>query len=188
MRFKGTVFPITVTDGSEGLSRSSESLLSFNVRIFIEGAAGALLATVDKMQDGRLLADFDADDLKDICIETLKGVGKGAVRGSIVYVTTNFTSIPAPMATAGISAAFGIASEGVKYAKNEITAEEVLSESLWCLSDSVVSAGASMLGSRILPSVLSCKSKGASVAGALIGNALGMLLYRPIKKLIMQKL
>lgn len=150
----------------------------------VEGAVDAVLTAADKKSEGKRLRDYDSSDYKDIGKQAVKGFGKGAIRGSVVYVTTNFTSIPAPIATSTVTAAFDITSKAIKYNKGEITKEELIHSSLWSIADGSVSALGSIVGGKYIIKILPGILKGNSVVGGLIGNATAMLLWGLVKRKI----
>lgn len=143
----------------------------------IEGSVDGALYFIRKLQDGKKLSEFNTTDYKDIGIETAKGAGKGAIRGATVYALTNTIGMPAPIATASITAAFEITEEVIKYSKGETTGKEFAKNSAWHCLDVTVSAVSSMLGAKYITKLLPAKYKSYAIFGSLIGNGLGMLVY-----------
>lgn len=153
----------------------------------IEGAVEAVLATVDKKRNGKRFHDFDSGDCKDIGEKALKGIGKGAVRGAVVYAASNYTSIPAPITTASVTATFDISSQAIKYKKGEITKKELLRSSLLSITDGSVSAFGTMIGEKYIKNLLPGPLRGNKAIGGLIGNAATMLLWGLAKPIIIEE-
>ena len=136
----------------------------------IEGGAAMAFAIIDKRKSGKKIADFDADDWKEIIIkEGGKGALKGGIRGGAVYLLTNFTNTPASVANALCTSAFGVAELAYEYKKGEITKEEFLEKSEMVCVDAALSAVFSAIGQAAIP---------IPVLGAIIGNTVGMCMVR----------
>ena len=138
----------------------------------IEGGMTFCLGVYRKLKSGKKIYDFTADDWKDLGIDTLKGSGKGAVRGAVVYTMTNFTKTPAPIASAMVTASFGVISQARLLQNGQITPEEFIYNSEVVCLDVAVSAVASMMGQILIP---------VPILGAIIGNAAGMFMYNIAK-------
>ena len=80
---------------------------------------------------------------------------------------TNFASVPAPMASAMVTATLGMLSQAYKLNNGDITAEEFIDNSEAVCLDVTMSAVASMLGEILIP---------IPVLGAIIGNTVGMFM------------
>lgn len=96
------------------------------------------------------------------------GTGKGAVRGATIYAMTNFTPVPSPLASAMVTATFGITAQARKLQNSTITAEDFIDNCEVICLDVAVSALSSMLGEVLIP---------IPVLGTIIGNAVGMFMY-----------
>lgn len=148
----------------------------------IEGSFDGILFFIDKVQRVDKLADISMDDIKEVGVTMSQGVGKGAIRGAIVYAATNTLSVSAPIATAATTAAFDISEEVKKYRKGEVTKEEVVLDSLDDCFDITVSATTAMLGSKCITKFLPAKYKVCgTILGAFIGSKIGTSLYRQAK-------
>lgn len=148
----------------------------------IEGVTEATMLVAEKIQSGKHLRAFNSNDYYDIGKQALVGSGKGAVRGAMVYIATNYTPIPAPIATAGTTAAFDITSQAIKYKKGEITKEECVHNSIKSVTDVAVSTTSSMIGAKLISRLLPAKYKAAGILGSLFGNVVGMAIYGVIKQ------
>lgn len=134
----------------------------------LEGGAAFCSNVAKKRKAGKNLADFTAEDWKDVGIDTGAGTMKGAIRGAAVYTLSNFTATPANVATSLVTAAFGVAAQARLLREGRIGDEEFLINSEALCLDVTVSTVSSMLGQAVIP---------LPVLGAIIGNVAGMFLY-----------
>lgn len=145
-----------------------EGMNATSVSAAIEGGMSFYLNVTKKLKSGKKLHDFTAKDWKDVCLGTAIGTGKGAIRGASVYGLTNFTATPAAVASALVTAAFGIISQAQLLHNETISTEDfIINSEVVCL-DVAASAVSSLLGQVIIP---------IPVLGAIIGNAVGMFMY-----------
>lgn len=92
----------------------------------------------------------------------------GGIRGVAVYGMSNFTATPAAVASALVTATFGVLTEAGRLKAGTINQEDFLINSeIFCL-DAAVSAVSSILGETLIS---------IPVLGAIIGNMAGMFLY-----------
>lgn len=147
---------------------AKEAIQVVAISAAIEGVVTFGLKVYEKKKAGKKLSDFTAEDWKDVGLDTSKGTVKGAVRGCTVYALTNFASTPAPVASALVTATFGVVALAAKYHNGDIDQDEFLESSEIVCLDVSVSAVSSMLGSALIP---------IPIFGAIIGNAAGMFMY-----------
>lgn len=133
----------------------------------LEGGVAFVVGVYKKKKAGKKIAEFTKEDWKELGIDTGVGAGKGAIRGSTVYVLTNFASVPAPMASAMVTATLGMVVQGYKLNNGDITAEEFVDASEALCLDVAMSAVSSMLGEILIP---------IPVLGAIIGNTVGVFM------------
>lgn len=133
----------------------------------LEGGMAFTLGVYKKKKDGKKIVEFTQDDWKDLGFDSIVGAGKGAVRGGSVYVLTNFVSVPAPMASAMVTATIGMLSLAYGLNNADISAEEFVDASETMCLDVTVSAISSILGEILIP---------IPVLGAIIGNTAGMFM------------
>ena len=133
----------------------------------LEGGVAFVIGVYKKKKAGKKIAEFTKEDWKELGIDTGVGAGKGAIRGSTVYVLTNFTSVPAPMASAMVTATLGMLAQAYKLNNGDITAEEFIDASEAICLDVTMSAVSSMLGEILIP---------VPILGAIIGNTVGMFM------------
>ena len=138
----------------------------------LEGGMAFVLGIYKKKKDGKKIVEFTEDDWKGLGIDSVTGSGKGAIRGGSVYVLTNFVSVPAPMASAMVTATIGMLSLAYKLNNADITAEEFVDASEAMCLDVTVSAISSMLGEILIP---------IPILGAIIGNTAGMFMMNIAK-------
>lgn len=138
----------------------------------VEGGVTFCMSVARKRKEKKF-SEFSSDDWKDIGIDTGKGTVKGSIRGGTVYVLTNFTATPANVASAYVTAAFGIAAQIKALEEGKVSEEDfVINCETVCL-DVTVSAIASVAGQVLIP---------IPVLGAIIGNVAGEFVYELCKK------
>lgn len=145
-----------------------EGIKAAKASALLEGGMSFCLGVHKKRKSGKKLSDFTAKDWKDIGIDTAAGTGKGAIRGASVYGLSNFTATPAAVASALVTASFGIAAQARLLQQGNISEEDFLVNSEVLCLDVSVSAVSSLLGQVLIP---------VPVLGALVGNATGMFMY-----------
>ena len=133
----------------------------------LEGGVTFAIGVYKKKKAGKKIAEFTRNDWKELGIDTGIGTGKGAIRGSSVYVLTNFASVPAPMASAMVTATLGMLSQAYKLNNGDITVEEFIDNSEAVCLDVTMSAVSSMLGEILIP---------VPILGAIVGNTVGMFM------------
>lgn len=138
------------------------------VAMAAEGSVAFCMGVYRKRKDGKRLSQFGEDDWKEIGIDTAGASAKGGIRGAVIYGISNFTATPAAVASALVTATFGVLTEAGRLKAGTINQEDFLINSeIFCL-DAAVSAVSSILGETLIP---------IPVLGAVIGNVAGMLLY-----------
>ena len=145
-----------------------EGLKATGVSAAVEGGMSFCLAVAKKLRAGKKLNEFTEEDWKEVGIDTAGGTGKGAIRGASIYGLTNFTATPAAVASAMVTATFGVAAQANLLRQNKITGEEFIENSEVVCLDVTISAIASVIGQVAIP---------VPVLGAVIGNAVGMFMY-----------
>lgn len=137
-----------------------------------EGGMAFCLGVAKKRKQGKRLAEFTAEDWQEVGIDTAKGTVQGGIRGGAIYAMTNFTATPAAVASALVTASFGVAAQAYQLRQGNITAEDfIVNSEVLCL-DVSVSTVASLLGQTLIP---------VPVLGAIIGNVAGMFMYQIAK-------
>lgn len=143
-----------------------------------EGGVAFCLAVAAKRKSGKKLSEFTAQDWVDVGLDTGKSTMKGGIRGGSVYVLSNFTATPACVASALVTAIFGVMGQANAMRKGEQDEESFLINSEAVCMDVTISAIASVLGQMVIP---------LPVLGAVIGNTVGMFLYEITKKCHLEK-
>lgn len=144
----------------------------------IEGATAFGTAIVKKRKSGEKFAEFDADDWKEIAADTGKGSLKGGIRGISMYTLTNYTATPAAVASAAVTASFGIAEQAHLFRAGSINEESFIENSEIICVDAAVSALSSFAGQVLIP---------VPILGAVIGNTVGTLIYEAGKEKLSEK-
>lgn len=152
-----------------------EGVQAAAVGAMMEGVMNFCLTVAKKLKEGKKFHDFTAEDWQEAGIDTVKGGAVGAIRGGSIYVMTNFSATPAPVANALVTAALGISSLANRLRKGTISEEDFLIESETVCLDVTMSAIASILGQVAIP---------VPVLGAIVGNTVGMFMYGLSKKLL----
>lgn len=145
-----------------------EGVKATAVAAVLEGGMTFAIKVYQKRKAGKKIQDFTHEDWKEVGLETLVGTGKGAARGAVVYTMTNYTPVPSPIASAMVTASFGVTAQARKMSKGELTAEEFVDNCEVICLDVAVSALSSMLGEIIIP---------IPILGTIIGNTVGMFMY-----------
>lgn len=127
----------------------------------VSGGISFAMSVMKKKKEGKSITQFTYNDWKDIGIDTSKGTVKGGVSGLSIYTLTNFTNTPAPLASAYVSATFGIVNLAKQYKDGEITSSDFIENSQLVCMDSAISAIGAGLGSVIIP---------VPVLGAVVGS------------------
>ena len=143
-----------------------------------EGGMTFCLGVAKKLKSGKKLAEFTAQDWKEVGLDTTVGAAKGAIRGASVYGLTNFTATPAAVASALVTATFGVAAQARLLRQGKITTEDFIANSEVVCLDVTVSAIASLMGQVAIP---------VPVLGAIIGNAVGMFMYGIAKEYLVEE-
>ncbi|PVX59565.1 hypothetical protein [Rhodococcus globerulus] len=137
----------------------------------IEGGTALVLAVVEKRRAGTQLKDLTCEDWADVAGEGGFGVAKGGVRGFSIYALTNFTATSAAVASSIVTAAFGVAEQANKLRRGEIDELEFIENAELVCLETAVSALSSCVGQALIP---------VPVLGAVIGNTVGLIMYKSI--------
>ena len=134
----------------------------------VEGGLCFCICVFKKLRSGKHLYEFDENDWIEIAKETGFGIIKGGIRGTSVYLLTNFTNTSANLASAYTTAAIGVVSQLNAYERGAIAEDTFLINSeIMCL-DIAISTLSSYFGQMIIP---------IPILGAVIGNIIGETLY-----------
>lgn len=141
---------------------------SFKEGLKVAGSAAATSFVISsctniyaKIKSGKKLADFTAEDWKEVGIQSSKAAGKASVTAGSIYALTNLTSLSAPFAGAATSAAMGVTSLLVDHQKGELDLDEVVTQGqILCLEAGIAAIGGA-IGQAVIP---------IPVLGAVIGT------------------
>ena len=150
----------------------SEGAKATAVAAAIEGAMALCMGIAEKRKSGKKFNAFDEDDWKEIAATTGKGTLKGGIRGASIYTLTNFTATPAAVASAMVTATFGIAEQAYQLGKGNVDEQRFIENSEMLCLDASVSALSSFAGQVLIP---------VPVLGAVIGNTVGTMMYQIAK-------
>ena len=135
----------------------------------VEGLTEFCLAIVRKRKAGKKIKEFTQEDWVDIAGDSGKGVIKGGIRGTSIYLLTNYTATPGAVASAVVTASFGVADQIHKFRTGAISEVQFIENAEMLCLDASVSALSTLVGQVIIP---------VPVLGAIIGNAVGTLMYQ----------
>lgn len=135
------------------------------------GGTAFVLAVFTRRREGKRLKEFSGQDWLDIAGETGVGFGKGGVRGLSIYGLTNFTATSAAVAGSIVTASFSIAEQANKLRRNEIDELEFIENSEMIALEAAIRALSSLAGQAAIP---------IPMLGAVIGNAVGTVMYKAV--------
>lgn len=138
----------------------------------VEGLTTFCAAIIRKRKEGKKFRDFGKEDWIEIACGSGKGVVQGSIRGASIYLLTNFTATPAAVASAMATASFGVAEQAHLFRNGKITETRFIENAEMLCMDAAVSALTSFVGQVIIP---------IPILGAVIGNAVGTLIYQIAK-------
>jgi hypothetical protein len=145
----------------EGKPSLQEGLKAGLIGAAIGGGLNIALFIYKKHKEGVHITDFGEQDWKDLGIDFAKGSAKGGVTGFSIYGLTNFTNMGAPMASAFVSASFGMSKLAMDYKAGKIDKDEFIHQGqITCIESGMVALGAA-LGQTIIP---------IPIVGTLIGS------------------
>lgn len=133
-----------------------------------EAGTAFALSMKRHLGNGKRIGDLTRDDWEEIAKDSGVGFVKGGVRGGAVYGLNNYTATPSSVASALVTAFFGVADCAYRFRKGELTETEFIENSEIACLDASVSAFSSFVGQAIIP---------VPVLGALVGNAVGTTVY-----------
>lgn len=144
----------------------------------IEAVTTLILAIQRKRKEGKKLAEFTTEDWENIAKESGIGAVKGGIRGAGVYVLTNSGLTNAAVASAMFTAMFGVADQISQYHNSQLDENQLLENAESVCMDAAVSAVFSTLGQAAIP---------VPILGAIIGNAVGTLLFQTGKDVLSEQ-
>ena len=166
-------------EGRASLEETGQAALTGAV---IEGGTTFVMEIIKRVKSGQKIKEFTEDDWKDILKKSGISTVKGGVRGASIYMITNFTTAfvdvgkvysvtttPAAVASALVTAGFGVAEQIHLYREGKLSELDVIENSEILCLDAGVSAVSSLIGQAIIP---------IPVLGAVIGNSVGTVIYQ----------
>ncbi len=143
-----------------------------------EGMTEFVLGITEKRKGGKKLKDFTEEDWKEITGSTGLGAVKGGIRGTSIYLLTNYTATPGAVASSMATASFCIAEQAYRFRNKKVTEIEFLEMTELIVLDAAVSALSSIMGQVLIP---------LPVLGAVIGNSVGQMMYQCVKETLSKK-
>ncbi len=147
----------------------AEGIKATAVGAAVESATALVTAIVRKRKTGKKIKDFDEADWIDIASDSGRGAVKGGIRGGSIYLLTNYTATPAAVASAITTAAFGVAEQVHLYRDGALNEVQLIENSEILCLDASISALSSFVGQVLIP---------IPILGAIIGNAVGTMVYQ----------
>lgn len=118
---------------------------------FISGGFQLAVGIYSKCKEGKKINEFTVDDWKDIGIDTAKAAAEGGISGFAIYSITNFTSISAGPAAAGVSLAFSVSELAYRKSTGAISDEEFKESCQMAALNAAVSAVGATIGQELIP-------------------------------------
>lgn len=134
----------------------------------LEAGTAFALSVKRHLGNGKCIGNLTQDDWEEIAKDSGMGLVKGGVRGGAVYWLNNYTATPSSVASALVTASFGVADCAYRFRSGELTEIEFIESSEIACLDASVSAFSSFVGQAIIP---------VPILGALVGNVVGMTVY-----------
>lgn len=174
-------------------SNLQEGVKATAVSAVVEGTSIFLTCIIQKVRAGKHIKDFTNEDWNEIIKDTGISSAKGGIRGASIYAVTSsimsnspkfynagisskayvsYNKTAATTANAVVTASFGFAEQIYKFRKNEISECEMLENAQIICLDASISALSSLIGQLVIP---------VPVLGAIIGNAVGTMMYKIAK-------
>ena len=148
-----------------------------------EGTAATALLMYCKHKN---LRDYDVEDWKEVGITFGEGALKGGVRGYAMYGLSNCAKMPAPLAAAYVSAAFGVAQIYSSYSDGKIGAEEAIQQGEILCFDVTLSLIGSSIGKSLLSKAIGQALIPVPILGAVVGsiaaNVFGSIIKNELNK------
>lgn len=134
----------------------------------LEAGTAFALSVKRHLGNGKRIGDLTQNDWKEIAKDSGMGLVKGGVRGGAIYGLNNYTATPSSVASALVTASFGVADCTYRFRSGELTEIEFIENSEIACLDASVSAFSSFVGQAVIP---------VPILGALVGNAVGTTVY-----------
>ncbi|MGL5406856.1 MAG: hypothetical protein ACRDAX_08800 [Propionibacteriaceae bacterium] len=152
-----------------------EGLKTTAVTAAMEGMTAFVLAVISKRREGKQFAEFTPDDWTEITAKSGYGTLTGSIRGTSIYVLTNFTATPAAAANALATTAIGVAEQAYQLRRGTISEIEFWENSEALALQAAVSALSATIGQAVIP---------IPILGAVIGNSIGTVLFKASKDVL----
>ena len=139
----------------------------------ISGGIHIALYIYQKQKEGKSVFQYDEKDWRELGIDFAKGGMRGGVTGFSIYSLTNFINMSAPLASAFVSASFGVAKLVADLSNSKIsTGEFIVQGQITCMEAGMVALGAAS-GQVLIP---------IPILGTLVGSFATSTLMSLTKK------
>lgn len=144
----------------------------------VEGGVILATAVAAKRREGKKFKEFSPQDWSDVLAATGLGVAKGGTRGISLYSITNFTGTSATVATSIVTATFAVAEQAHRLRRGEIDELVFLENAELVCVEAAITALSSLIGQAVIP---------VPLLGAVIGTAIGTIMYRAVSNSLSDK-
>ncbi len=128
-----------------------------------------------KQKEGRNIWEFNQEEWVECGLVSAKGATKGAATSASIYSLTNFVGLPAPAASALVSATSGIYNASELFRNDEIDTEEFMNLVMFASIDSAASAFGAAIGQTVIPIPILGSVIGSIVATTALNIGTGIL-------------
>ncbi len=135
-------------------------------------SATAFLMTYLRLRREKKLDEFNAEDWKELGLKSGKGAVSGAIRGAAIYGLTNYTPVPASLASGLVTAILSVTELAYSYHKGSMDREEFIALTEAACMDAAVSSVSALVGEVLIP---------IPFLGPLIGTAVGRIVVEIAK-------
>ena len=133
----------------------------------IEGGVCAATELLLKLKTGKKLSEFTREDYQDVFEKLVVGSGKGALRGSIIYVATNIYRVPAAVISGFVTVLFVVCNEGYLFLRKKTNKMQLIKNSIFSIIETVASVAGAVVGKHIFRK---CPVLGA-IGGSIFGSS-----------------
>ena len=175
----------------------SEYQPTFKEGVYVTFSSAAFECLIDgvilifeKNSEGTKIWKFNKTDWQDLGKECAKGFVIGGIRGAAVYTLSNFTIVPASVASVFVTISINLARDAYDLKEGRLNKAQFIQRNESNIIDVSCGAIGAGLGSKyiagLLPAVMGSNLP-AQIAGTIIGNGVGMLVSFFLKKWLIHK-